>query len=362
MFEIIQNNLVIGTPFDRDHTDIPFDQITYFENIFNELKKYNQLYQNVKNQKLKLIFMFKDAWATVNKFETHKQDSGNIMALDLYNILYKACEKEALLNNSLFVTSTNTDDVLQHADWPIYYFNEPFNRYFEYEHAVNISSKPFDKHFLWLNRRTRNHRLYALHQAYKLKLFDDCIYTFHDYQCDIADHISNLKQYLPKEKIDINFRKARTKSNKLNSHYDIIQDKQEIKQLISLKSWADSCYLEIVSEYLASDYKVFHTEKTARSIVMGKPFIILGDKGSLQSLKRLGFKTFDSFWSEDYDNLPTAQERVDAALDVICDIRKNIDPKQGYSNSMLDIIRHNQNHYFQIYRKQQLDLYARIME
>ena len=36
---------------------------------------------------------------------------------------------------------------------------------------------------------------------------------------------------------------------------------------------------------------------------MGNPFIVLGPKGYLHNLKRLGFKTFGTFWNESYDDV-----------------------------------------------------------
>ena len=43
------------------------------------------------------------------------------------------------------------------------------------------------------------------------------------------------------------------------------------------------------------------TEKTFKPIVMQQPFIIQSCKGSLEYLRRYGFRTFDEFWDESYD-------------------------------------------------------------
>jgi hypothetical protein len=53
------------------------------------------------------------------------------------------------------------------------------------------------------------------------------------------------------------------------------------------------------------------TEKTAKCLVAGKPFILLGTSGQLTELKRLGFKTFDPWIDESYDNEPNAEKRFD---------------------------------------------------
>lgn len=43
------------------------------------------------------------------------------------------------------------------------------------------------------------------------------------------------------------------------------------------------------------------TEKTARPILTGTPFIVFGPKNYLKNLRRLGFKTFDGLIDESYD-------------------------------------------------------------
>jgi len=53
------------------------------------------------------------------------------------------------------------------------------------------------------------------------------------------------------------------------------------------------------------------TEKTAKCLVAGKPFILLGTSGQLTELKRMGFKTFDPWIDESYDNEPNADKRFD---------------------------------------------------
>jgi len=59
------------------------------------------------------------------------------------------------------------------------------------------------------------------------------------------------------------------------------------------------------------DYKAntFITEKTYRAILNKSPFVIQGEKGTLASLRSKGFKTFDNFIKEDYEN------DVDATID-----------------------------------------------
>jgi hypothetical protein len=59
------------------------------------------------------------------------------------------------------------------------------------------------------------------------------------------------------------------------------------------------------------------TEKTAKCLVSGKPFILLGTQGQLVDLRGLGFKTFDPWINEDYDKESNPEKRFDMIKDEI---------------------------------------------
>jgi hypothetical protein len=141
-----------------------------------------------------------------------------------------------------------------------------------------------------------------------------------------------------------------------------VHDYQHVRELHGLKQHADRCYVELVSEFTGSDQKVFLTEKIARSIVMGKPFIVFGDKAMLSELHRLGFKTFNKFWDESYDLLPTMKQRIDAALEVAVNIRDSVDLSMGYSEEMMQILEHNRRHYYTQYMTQQIENFRKAVQ
>lgn len=66
----------------------------------------------------------------------------------------------------------------------------------------------------------------------------------------------------------------------------------------------DSFAIEIVSETYFTGDTFFPTEKTWRPILLKKPFIVQGPVNYLKNLKKLGFKTFDQWWDEGYDEDP----------------------------------------------------------
>ena len=90
--------------------------------------------------------------------------------------------------------------------------------------------------------------------------------------------------------------------------------------------------------------EIFLSEKTYRPIYTAQPFIIFGNPGTLRVLKEMGYKTFDKFWDESYDDdLPIA-ERLEKLFDVMIEIAQT--PNEVLNRLMEDIepiLRHNFN-------------------
>lgn len=69
--------------------------------------------------------------------------------------------------------------------------------------------------------------------------------------------------------------------------------------------------IEVVIETNIFDHGWF-TEKTARCLRTGKPFILLGTPGQLKKLQAMGFKTFNPVINESYDNIGDLDSRFNA--------------------------------------------------
>jgi hypothetical protein len=80
-------------------------------------------------------------------------------------------------------------------------------------------------------------------------------------------------------------------------------------------------FVELVCETFVAGKTFYPTEKTWRPLICRTPFMVHGPVNFLKNLKKLGFKTFDKWWDESYDE--------DAALDdgklSIKTIQNNID-------------------------------------
>jgi hypothetical protein len=107
---------------------------------------------------------------------------------------------------------------------------------------------------------------------------------------------------------------------------------------VTLDSW-----VQVVSEtYFYDEYKtLFISEKTFKVIASSQPFIIFGSKGSLKELKKLGYKTFDKWFDESYDDMDD-YNRMTAIIKVLKDIEK-IENKIEWFSEMKEVLEHNKN-------------------
>lgn len=114
----------------------------------------------------------------------------------------------------------------------------------------------------------------------------------------------------------------------------------------------DSTFLYVICETdynshlkLERDY-IHFTEKTLIPLNQYKPFLMLGGPYYLKYLKKLGFKTFDNFWDESYDNEIDNEIRMNKVIDIIKDINnKPIIQIEQLKNKLKPILLHNKKQY-----------------
>lgn len=85
------------------------------------------------------------------------------------------------------------------------------------------------------------------------------------------------------------------------------------------------------------------SEKTLNAIKSFRPFVMVGAPGTIEYLHKLGFKTFNDFWSEDYDKIVSNKDRLVAICELISEIDLNsLDKMKEMYNEMLPILMHNE--------------------
>jgi hypothetical protein len=90
------------------------------------------------------------------------------------------------------------------------------------------------------------------------------------------------------------------------------------------------------------DYNPGLTEKTLKPLILGNPFLIYSNRGTLKLLRELGFETFGKIIDESYDDIESPQQRWEALLVQIKELSK-VNP-QALIDSVVDVCEHNQNH------------------
>ena len=111
-------------------------------------------------------------------------------------------------------------------------------------------------------------------------------------------------------------------------------------------SFYNNSYISVVVETENDDRIMFLTEKTFKPIMCYHPFILVGSKHSLKTLKGLGYKTFSNWWDESYDNFDNIYDRIYHAFKEIKKISQ-LD-KNSLSDMIKDmksVLEYNANHY-----------------
>ena len=239
-------------------------------------------------------------------------------------------------------------------------FNEFYGLYYrifqEHYGVAHIKANP-GKKFTMLNKRIRPSRLYSFANLVHKNILDKGIVS-------MLSHGDADKNYFDQDKFN-------SMCQLLENHGPKDFDSatlERVKQIVPYENsvvagisddfldtggWLpdikafDNSFVDVIHEThddLPTGNQIF-TEKTMRSIYLGKPFLLVGASGSLNELHKLGFKTFGDFWNEDYDFEPNLFDRVDMILQLLYDICDT-----PYSNlremkvEMQHILDHNKQH------------------
>ena len=76
-------------------------------------------------------------------------------------------------------------------------------------------------------------------------------------------------------------------------------------------------FLYVITETVFDYPYCFITEKTFKTFLNKRPFVMLGPPGTLKQIKKLGFKTFDSIFDESYDEIADPSDRLSKVVEII---------------------------------------------
>ncbi len=303
--------------FDNNHKIAYLSKIV-FSNITNLKESVSLLKENVSSDYKFIILERGEAIAAC--FELYSIFKNKLHELDLNNPIYILTETEVIDYYDFIKNTFGWECVFVSAfyDSPRIYeklYNLNFQSSVHIHNWQDIYKIPFDKniekYFLTLNRSYRNESHWHRVQLYSFmkdaNLFDKSHASF---------------RFLPE--FDNNF-------GEQIEHIDDINNNHDLYTQINLKRLYESSFVSILTESNYDDtIKVrmidgressmdvhfefrndYLTEKTSRNMALGIPFIMVGPYKSLDRLKNMGFKTFNEFIDEAYDDEADKNKRFE---------------------------------------------------
>lgn len=235
----------------------------------------------------------------------------------------------------------------------------------DFEEQLEYKTKNVDsiKLFSCLNKKPRLHRVNFYKLLYLNRLVNKGLVSMEHFGVHGED-FGGSGEYefcgynFPKETLDEMQKTLPSRIyNKSNEEYDPGYYVKRFHPEVALDSW-----IQVISEtyFYNNDNNLFLSEKTFKVIASSQPFIILGNKGSLRELRKLGYKTFGDFFDESYDEMDDC-ERMDAIIKILRDINK-IEDKLSWFNSMKDILEHNKKTLIENCTKRTPYVYQKVLE
>lgn len=138
------------------------------------------------------------------------------------------------------------------------------------------------------------------------------------------------------------------KNNIIKLNVDFENLSENLHYSFNLKNHQES-FLSLVSETNIDEDILFFSEKIYKPMYGQQPFIIFGNPNSLKYLKKLGFKTFDHWWDESYDEETNLIKRIDKIIKVLENIcSKNFDELSNMGIDMQNVLIHNYKQFLKL--------------
>ena len=236
--------------------------------------------------------------------------------------------------------------------WPNIEIQHPVEYFTSADRFEVALDKDINKHFGLFVGTSRWHRMYlasVMHGLHKDKtlmsfwqhhLNNDLPANLHidnvllkDANKSVRDHITNFVKNLPLH-LD-------PKDIELNNNKGADVSRGDWETPYEILTYYNSIFMDVVCETWHEGQCFLPNEKTGRPIIARTPFIAYAGKDFLKNLKKLGFKTFDRWWSEEYDKHEGVQ-RIQYMLKEIKVISGYpVDRLQEIQQQMMPVLEHN---------------------
>jgi hypothetical protein len=340
--------------FYNSNSNFIYPILIYTNDLFynhDTLEFNSKLIKCVKQKRAKIVFFYitEGDWGTnpihfdwienlVSKYELNKEDllfvTANLKAVENYK-----GNKFTIIPYNFFLINLDFIPLNKSNKNDIKLYESNYLKYIE----DNKKNKKI-KHILCFNGIARLNRLLVFAQlnlSHHLK----------------GKYITSLKKSETQNSNDF-YNQIVGKTNNKNivdfyKKYDSLQSVVYDKSLWgNIISWGAtlnedahmSTFVNIITETLWNTESIFFTEKTYKPIYMCQPFILFGNPYSLKKLKEYGFKTFDKWWDESYDEELDLDIRLEKITKVLEEIANwDFDKCYEITNQMKEVFIHNFN-------------------
>ena len=204
------------------------------------------------------------------------------------------------------------------------------------------------KLFLMWNRRLRDHRIELAVNLERHNLIDRSLISFSNEHQDFPGR-SAIAQFNYDRLLHI-FNIDREYTDRFIARLPLILDGEEnVMQMCqdygnATRSYYQQSLVSIVTETNFYEREVSLTEKSFKPAKEKHPFITAGAKGVLKGMHRLGFRTFNEFWDESYDDIVDDGERMNKIMEIVGQIG-TWTPNQilDFRRRVKPILEHNYN-------------------
>ena len=212
-----------------------------------------------------------------------------------------------------------------------------WNNDIKYENPP-IPFNPINEKYLYLsyNRQPRQHRIVIISELIKNGLFD----------CGLISLNRPWGGLFPP------FIDKTIESFVIQNTPFIVDKKQDLNYNLACNLTPEDyekTFISLITETLVDEDTLFLSEKIWKPIIMGHPFMVYGNKGTLEYLKGLGYKTFDKWIDESYDNEIDKFKRSTMIVNELTKLKKySLDDLKKMRNEMYDICDYNQKHFIEL--------------
>ena len=202
-----------------------------------------------------------------------------------------------------------------------------------------INKTKFEKRVLCYNRRPKIYRRYVFYKFYTNPILWDNSYISLNAKMNESYKDCTLKLGINKNEL-ISFYENH---NQIWTFDGDSLDENSVNIITNFDiDYHKKTFLSLVTESMVDEGYLCISEKTSKPIYGCQPFIIVGNVGTIKKLREMGYKTFNRWWDESYDDVVLFTDRCDKILKILETIcTMSDDDIMNMYDEMKDVLIHN---------------------